>query len=146
MKRLLLIILAFVVLLFGCATTLPSKCDDVTDPSRLCDLSKQAGVRLEDVGNGLIVANAISIGSGLYTKEQALTVLKEFRSALDQPITYLAFKTLLYDKMDQYPGLIEVATIYFEQLGNIQEIMYPKDRELLAGWLDRQIKILELKA
>lgn len=119
-----------------------SVCDTLESPSYLCDISKKYGVRLEDVGNGLIIANAVAIGQGLYTKEQALVVLMEIRVFLDNPISYAAFKAHVYEQMDAYPGLLEVATVYFSELGENTMIMFKADRDLLAGWLDKQIGIL----
>lgn len=129
----------------GCAGigTAPSICETITEPSLLCDLSEKSGVRLEDIGNGLVIANAVAIGQGLYTKDQALKVMQEIRSILDNPVSYAFFKSGVYEKVKAYPGLIEVAEIYFEELGAKTQIMYRVDRDILTGWMDKQIKRLE---
>lgn len=121
---------------------LPSVCDNLEQPSYLCDISKQYDTRLEDIGNALIIANAVAIGQKVYTREQAISVLTEIRSALDNPISYVVFKNLVYDKVDSYPGLLEVASAYFSILGTNTENILPTDRGFLKSWIDRQIGIL----
>jgi hypothetical protein len=140
----LLVMLAAVWLAPGCAglKTLPSVCDDLQTPSKLCEVSKKYGVRIEDIGNGLIIANAVAIGQGVYTKDEALKVMKEIRAVLDNPVSNAFFKAQVYLKVDTYPGLLEVASAYFSELGSLTQMMYAEDRRLLVGFLDQQIKIL----
>ena len=135
-------ILILILVLVGCAGRLPTVCDEVKGPSLLCDTAERYGVRLEDVGNGLIIANAIAIAEGLYTIDEAVEVMTELRDILDDPITYVTFKVEVYKRMEKYPGLIEVATVYFDELGGMAKEIYPIDRKLLVGWLDKQIKTL----
>lgn len=144
MKRKLLIQWLFLFFLVGCGhlANLPSVCDHL-EQSRLCVISQKYDVRLEDVGNILIVANAVAIGQGLYTVDDAIKVMKELRSVLNDPISYALFKAKVDESIRAYPGLIEVASIYFAELGGITDNMYLDDRNLLKGWLDKQILILE---
>ena len=81
-----------------------------------------------DNGNGLIVANEISIGQGLYTKEQAATVLKEIRDILKNPVSWASFKLEVYAQVDEYPGLFQVVDVYFKELENNTEMVYNTDR------------------
>lgn len=130
-----------VSLLFACAN-LPSVCDTMTGKSYLCDISKKYGVRLEDVGNGLIIINAVAISQGLYTKDQAKSVLEEIRALLENPITYSLFKAKVILKVDTYPGLLEVASVYFSELGMVDKTIYAADRDLLIAWIDKQLGLL----
>ena len=140
MKKLLLLA-CLIPFLFACGG-IPTVCDKITEPSIFCDLSKKANVRFEDVGNGLIIANAVAIGEGIYTKEQALKVMKELKLFMADPVTYAAFKAEVYLKMDKYPGLLLVAELYLGQFSGLNQPIYAADRTLIIGWLDQQIKIL----
>ena len=140
----LIIMCAAVYFAQGCAylTPMPSVCDTIEGPSLLCDLSEKYKVRLEDIGNGLIIANAVAIGQGLYTRDQAVEVMKEIRAILDNPVSYAFFKAGVDEKVALYPGLLEIATVYFSELGGLTQIMYRTDRDILIGFLDKQIEIL----
>jgi len=141
----LIIMCAAVYLSQGCASvgTRPSVCDTITEPSLLCEYSAEIGVRLEDVGTGLIVANAANIGLfKLYTTEQAVKVMKEIRAILDNPVSYAYFKGQIDQRLSQYPGLLQVAEAFFDTLGAQTQIMYRTDRDILIGFLDKQIEIL----
>ncbi len=128
----------------GCSglPKLPSACDKLTERSYLCEICKKNGVRLEDVGNGLIIANAIAIGQGLYSKADALAVFKELRAVLNDPVSYAFFKAKVDEKMARYPGLIEVAVVYFNELSALDDVMFTGDKLLLIGWMDQQIRLL----
>ena len=129
--------------LIGCAGQLPSVCDQITEPCRLCDLSRKYNVRLEDIGAGLIIANAVAIGEGLYTKQEALEVVQALRSILDNPVSYVYFRDEVYRYVNAYPGLLEVATAYFNDIGSLTQVMYAKDRAILSEFLDQQIQGLK---
>lgn len=134
-----------IILSLGCSTTLsnlPSKCDNLEN-SLLCDISEKYEVRLEDIGNILIVANDIAIGEDLYSKDDAIRVMNELRAVLDNPVSYAFFRANIYEKINAYPGLLDIASVYFNELENVTQIMYSEDQDLLKGWLDRQISILE---
>ena len=144
MKRLSLY-LTLTILLASCGTAgnLPSTCDNIAPgESILCDMAKERGIRIEDVGNAFIVINAIAIGEGVYTREEALFVCKTLRAILDDPITYIQFHEALTSRINRYPGLLEVATSYLA-LFNMDIDIYPRDRTLLVSWLDDRIKRLE---
>lgn len=141
MKYVLPLLLAC-LLFTGCAATGPSVCDGLTEKSYLCEAADKSGAKLEDIGNVLIVANAVAIGQGVYTKEQALKVMVDIRSRLDFPVSYLFIRSMVTDATSRYPGLFEVAAIYLAQF-NSPRIMYGKDREILTSWLDQQIKLLQ---
>ena len=135
-----LISLIFVLLLVGCATgDMPSKCDIIAPgDSILCDMAQERGIRIEDVGNAFIVVNAIAIGEGLYTREEAISVCEGLSEVLDDPITYIAFHAALSDRLDRYPGLLVVAMSYLNMF-NLDIEMYAQDRALLVNWLDNRI-------
>jgi len=137
------LIVAVAFILSSCAgfKNLPSVCDDL-EGSALCDTADNAGVRLEDIGNAFIIANAISIGQGIYTKEQARVVLNELQDALMNPITWVLFSDIVKGKIEQYPGLLEIAEGYFTVLVDSYAQIYDADRTILVGWLGKQIKIL----
>jgi len=107
----------------------------------LCDMAKEAGVVLEDISNALVMANAVAIGEGVYTKTQALQVIVMLRKGLDNPVSYLFFQKNLKGYLDRYPGLLQVAHFYIDRFTSTR-IMYRTDQELLIRWLDNQIEAL----
>lgn len=145
MRKLISIVIVGCLLLASCAgvSKLPSVCDSITTPSELCALSNQMGVRIEDVGNALIITNAIAIGQKWYTRQEAVEVLREIRAILDDPVSYAVFTAQVYLKVESYPGLLEVATSYFSILGANPNIIQVADQDMLKGFLDNQIAILE---
>jgi len=142
MKRLFLLVIGICFLLSACALNLPSKCEQITEPSMLCQMAEEHQVRLEDIGNILIVANAVAIGEGLYTREQAIEVMMDLKYILENPVSYLFFKGEVEKTLIKYPGLFEVAQIYMTELTSPQ-IMYSTDREMLSNWLGDRIAGLE---
>lgn len=140
--RSLFLMFLFVVGLYaGCShfSDLPSVCDTIpSEESVLCDMAKERDIRVEDIGTVFIVANAVAIGEGLYTKEQAIEICRELRDLFDDPITYVTFKASVMDKVDKYPGLLDVALSYLGVF-NFDVDIYPIDRQLIVDWLDEQI-------
>ncbi|MCK5602634.1 hypothetical protein KAR91_12210 [Candidatus Pacearchaeota archaeon] len=143
MKKLLALVFTL-VLLTSCATAnLPSVCDNIEEgQSYLCQVAEKRDVRLEDIGNVLIVANAVSIGEGWYSGQNAIDVMREIRSALDSPVSYLYFKAKVEVTTKKYPGLLEVAEIYLGEFTS-SKIMYTRDRQILIDWFDNRIERLE---
>ena len=136
---LLIVLLAFT----SCSTVgiAPSVCDDLSEPSLLCQTAAKFGVRLEDIGGALVIANTVAIAAGTYTKADALEVISELRSGLMDPISYIAFRTNISLYVYKYPGLLEVAQMYIKQFTSTQDIL-DTDRKLLIDWLDVQIESL----
>lgn len=127
----------------GCAMfkDMPSVCGNA-ERSVLCDISAKYDLRIEDIENILIIANSVSIGEGLYTKDEALKVLKKLKSLLDTPISYADFAGAIGDSVSKYPGLIEVISIYFNEMCTIKQLIYAEDVKIFCDLLQRQINIL----
>jgi len=128
------------IFMLSCATTMPSVCDNVEE-SILCDLSRKSGIRLEDIGNGIIIANAVLISQGTYSKEDALGVMETVRLLLDKSARYHLFKKAIEDLVHDFPGLLEVSYSYLEVL-DLDSRISPADRLILEQWLDRRIESL----
>lgn len=126
---------------FGC-TPGPSICD-ITEPgtSILCNTAEKYDVKLEDIGNTFLIANAIAIGEGLYSRGQALKVLRDLRYLIDEDTTYLFFRKVLMKWTSNYPGLFEISMIYLGDFA-LDLGLYDTDRAILISWLDA--RILEL--
>ena len=131
------------VFLTSCSTIgmRPSVCDDLSEPSLMCQTAAKFGVRLEDIGGALVIANTVAIASGTYSKADAVEVLSELRSGLLDPISYFAFRTNISLYVNKYPGLLEVAQMYINQFTSTNDIL-GTDRKLLLDWLDKQIEAL----
>lgn len=142
MKSIWILIFMLAIMLVGGCTFLPSVCDNNDQPSVLCDIAEDSGMRLEDIGNTLIVVNAVAINEGEYTEQQAADILKEIRHAIDSPVSYLFFKAELEEKISGVPGLFAVASDYLSSFVN-DDIMHEKDRMILMTWLDNRIDELE---
>ena len=143
MKK-LFIIAIIVFLVPSCITLdkiLPSHCDDLKSPSYLCQFAQEKDMRLETVGTILAIANDVAISKNKYTKEQAVSVLKQLKSFIEGNVSYIAF----FDKFDsitaKYPGLFMLAGISVESL-KMPKIMYIADRDILLYWINQQISIL----
>jgi len=139
----LLGVFMFLCLIFGCAHLpgAPSVCDDIKGRSLLCQMSEQSGVALEDIGNAFVIANAVAIGEGLYTKDQALDVMQEFLRFLEAPVSYVFVRNTVKQYTDKYPGLLVVSQMYVDRFIS-GRIMYKDDQEILKAWLAKQVKTL----
>ena len=135
----------------GCAgwQNMPSTCDKYTEgESVLCGLADKIGVRLEDIGNVLIVANTVAIGEGVYTKEQANEVFTGIINLLGGPsdrafITYDQFRQGILDIAGKYPGLVMVASSYLDMFLGQQQIITPVDKEMLVKWFEARIQVVD---
>lgn len=146
MKKTFIAVIGICLLLSACITTMPSKCDTLTEPSLLCQIAQDKGVRLEDVGNILIVANAVAIGEGLYSRKDAARVLKELEVILEDPISYIVFHKAITSRLNKYPGLFEVAMIYLDAMISTSargQFMYKADQAMLQAWIHDRITGLE---
>lgn len=138
--------LTFTALMAGCtasATSQCSVCDNIeSNESVLCDIAAKQGIPLESVGRGLIVVNAVAITGGLYTKDQAVTVLKVLRESLDNSVTYAVFAVFLEDYVKKYPEMMNVIQVYLDQFA-VNRFINDVDKKILTDWLDERIKSLE---
>lgn len=145
-KKIGLSFMAFclVVMLAGCSLlpSGPSVCDDKSSPSLLCDIADKSGIRLETVGNMIIIVNRVAILSGQYTNAHAATVLKNIRQAIENPVSYIFFKAVVENNIGKYPGLFDMASSYISEFIS-PDIMHRKDRFILISWLDNRIIDLE---
>lgn len=150
MKRARLFSVMIAVFLFisaiGClgrtTTSRGTVCDDIQGESILCGIAASSGTRLEDVGNGLIVINAVAIAEGAYTKDDARKVLNKLLEALDEPLTYVVFKEQIVRYTEAYPGLVEVAMVYLDQF-SMESQMYDADKDILKEWLQARVDSLQ---
>lgn len=144
-RLLAVLIMAFIIGLTGCreiSTSLPSACDSIDGPSKLCDLAAEHGVNLTVIADGLGLANIIAIGKGVYTKDEALKAVTGLRQFMAAPVSYAAFRMELTETINAYPMLLNTADRYLAMLVDTK-IMYKNDRELIRGWLDRLIQGLQ---
>lgn len=144
-KSLCIIWIVAALLLAGCGTwlnSLPSVCDDSIEPSVLCSIAKDKGIRLENVGLAAIGLNAVLIGEGVYTREEAISVLQEIRQIFDGPVSYLFARGKIYEAIAKYPGMEDITNSLMDGFTSTK-IMYDKDREIMITWLDNRITSLK---
>jgi len=133
------IIMALLFIALSCQTP-TSLC--VGKDSVLCNIEKSTGVSINDIKNGLIVANAVAIGRGLYTAEEAKTVLLNIKS-MKNSMTYLSFRTLLVSTFKDYPGLFYVASQYLSLPSMLSDTLISKDDiVIIDNIIDTQISLL----
>ena len=143
MKRFfaLLLMLLLVFMFTACATG-PSVCDTrENQKSYLCEAADKLGVRLEDAGNILMIANIIAIEEGSYTTDQALVVMKDLLALVEGSPSYMYLTRKVWEKVDKHPGLFIVAESYLSAMTRPQ-IISKYDRDILTAWLKKQIAIL----
>lgn len=147
MKKKVIALWLLCILVVGCALftnlkNLPSVCDTL-ESSYLCAIADRLGVRLEEIGNSLIIANALIIADNQARREKALKAFKEIKALLENPISYPAFRWGVYESLERYPGLLDVADSYLSYFADFDINMYQEDRKLIVGWLDKRIAVLE---
>ena len=140
----MIIVMAIAIITTSCVTpgVQHSVCDDITQPSYLCDMSKAMGVRLEEVGNTFIIANSLAIASGKYTKEDAAREINRLVLILDDPISYMEFRFNVEEVLHEFPGLLEVARAYLDTFVQ-PDFIFKTDRNIMTSWLRRQLANLE---
>ncbi len=137
----LLLMLLLVFMLGACAAG-PSVCDTRENQrSYLCEAADSLDVRLEDAGNILMVASAVAIEEGSYTKEQAVKVMEDLLTLVERSPSYMYLTKMVWSKVDDYPGLFMVAEVYLSAMDRSQ-IISNYDRDILTAWLEKQIAIL----
>ena len=142
-KKIGLLLVIVALLVSGCGLMSgPSVCDDTTEASVLCDLSLKAGVRLENVGNMLIIVNAIAIGEGAYSKQDALHALEGLREFIDSSVSYVLVKSKALEIVDKYPGLFTLTELYLQGFDSTS-LLSAKDQRILTTWLDNRIRSLK---
>jgi len=148
MKRFMLFLCTLAITFTGCANlpirALPSVCDTqitAEGKSYLCEISNKYNIRLEDVGNGIILVNHLVIEAGVYSKEDALIVIEDIKSLLESPISYIAFKMNIYEYIDASPSLLNIMDIYIDEFIS-EEYMLKRDRKYLIFWLNQNIDLL----
>jgi len=137
MKKIIIGFLIF--LLAGCTVSMNSVCNSLQPgDSDLCALADSMGVKLEDIGNGLVLANLIAIDKGEYTLEQAVDVLLVLHSLIEAGISYNGLRSNLIELDSAFPGLLDIGFIYINRL-NSTKIMKRADREILLSFIQGQI-------
>lgn len=134
------IILALITTIISSCTTFnpgQSICDTIQGESILCQTAKDHNVSLEQIGSILIIVDYASIRSGLYTKDQAIDVLKQANDILSGPLAYRGFRTWLISALvkSKAPELIEISAMFPDSTA----IMYKADQDILRGFIERHL-------
>ena len=147
MKK-IIIFMAIVAMVSGCAQfkqltgtkPYPECNESISNDSVLKNIAIAHEVCLEDVGNALIMTNAFLIGREVYTREQALEVVNKWMAMLEiEKTTYQEFRKEVYNQVKKYPGLFEIAEIYFLHFSKITAPILPEDRKILTVWLNERV-------
>ena len=153
MKKFVATLLAFTFLftLGGCATMgewwtgRASVCDSVEGKSYLCETAEQVGIKVEDAGAIIIIANEVAIAEGLYTKDQFNEVIHfildtlQYTGERDLP-TFEQLRAKIKEALTKYPGLVTVVQKYMDMFLNESGVIPAADREIITNWLVKQLK------
>lgn len=145
MKKLIALI---VVLIFmnGCITLKPKKsvCDDLTEPSRFCEIAEKYDISLEEIADIIEIGNLVAIKKDKYTANEALTSLKSIRNGLNYSVSYVFVQNVLLDLKARYPEYFLLSQILLKEELNMTQFMYKKDKDMLIYFIDRLISDMEL--
>jgi hypothetical protein len=139
-----LLVLVYISVFFGCAGLQrpPSICDDMPPgESVLCDIANRYGVRLETVGDVLLVLNLQLIKEDLYKAKEARRFFDDVRKHLDGPITAQDLKTLALYHISESPALL-IASSYIAYL-NVPQLLTAQDVAMLQWWIDYNLQLIE---
>lgn len=130
--------------LIGCAGQIPfPDCNDHYNPSKLKEIAARHKVCLQDVGNGLIVANGIAIGIKAYTAQDAISVVDDAIELLNKSVSEIAFASFVGDYLTKFPGLIEVSSIYLDGFDS-DKYLDKESKVIIQTYLRERVKpILE---
>lgn len=139
------VVLTISILLTSCIFSQKKQksiCNIIVEPSYLCELAETNNITLEDVGAVIIVSNSIAIAEGAYSVQDSIKVFKNLRNILENPVSYLFFRSQINKSLIKYPGLFIVADSYLDELKS-PKIMYSLDRAMLRSWIDKKVRGLE---
>lgn len=127
----------------GCATWGPSVCDTTPDgDSVLCSIATKNNLRLESVGDILMVVNLRAIKEGAYTAEGATKVFERFRKAINTQVSTTMLRDAVMRYVAEYPELLIVSG-YLNYLGDTTvQLIKEKDVEMLNSWIDQQVRMM----
>lgn len=136
---LLLLALGFALTFVSCIKSIDfPECNNRLGDCTIVRIANDHGVCLDQIGNGLIIANAVCIGNEAYTRQQAAKAIQDVISVLDEPITALAFKVLIDSKIGRFPGMLEVSSIYLSYFDG-EAVLDTRSRDIVKDWLKTRV-------
>lgn len=142
MKNSILVCIIVVLTLTSCIPIQPhSVCDELTTDSYLCSMADRLHVKLETIGDTLIVTNSLAISSGRYTNRDAKNVLVNLQRCLNTSITYVLFAEKIREYTNGAPALFNVVEKYLNEFA-LHQLLYQTDKDILFNWLQSQIDTL----
>lgn len=143
------------VLLSGCAGMGPLKnvppppsiCDNTQpEDSLLCALAHKYGVRLEDVGNIMVLFNVAAIEQNAYSAAQSRQFFNNLRTVLAADgITGQNIMVYVLRSLKGSPALVAagilVVSPYIQYL-DTQEVFTATDKTWLNKWIDDQLALI----
>ena len=145
MKKFLLVLIAMSIMFTGCSLKgiLPSACDNNIEESFLCDMADRFDIRVEDIGNGIIILNSILIDKNVYTLEQSYEVVHNIKIVLDDPLSWFDLGKEIKENTAKYPGLYEISSLYINEFMQYPDLPINNfDKELLIGFFNKIEDIL----
>lgn len=150
MKILRWVFLLAIIAIVGCASLglkvdNTGVCDGVTpdNPSYFCDLADKYKVDISTVGTMISVANVVYISKDKYKAKEALKVLQDIRTVLNNPVAYTYVQKRIRQIASDYPELFIMAKEYVDEL-SMPMIMYKYDQQILISWIDIKIEDMKL--
>ena len=119
------------LLVFFVACSTVSVCDDLMDPSMICDMSRKLGIMPEDAVKTIIVANEAAIMEGLYTSSDVYDIAKKGRDLVAGVITNGDFIRFLAENAGGNKRILKISYVFFDGWPT-DELMLEKDRLILS--------------
>jgi hypothetical protein len=139
-----LFILAVCLTLFSCAGLPKQKsvCDDMIEPSVLCELAGKYDIRLETAGDIILVVNLRAIKLGAYEQYQAARFFNDLKHELNtSPVAAADLKKWVLQHVAEIPELLLVSP-YLTYMETPQ-LLTNKDIEMLNWWIDYNLQFVE---
>jgi hypothetical protein len=134
-------VVAALVLLAGCAG-LPQypECNaHYPQDAKIVQVANTYEMCLRDVGNAMIVANALAVGMDAYTVEDALKVVDDTILLLETNVTEMAFRDHVMGRLTKFPGLVDVGRVYVMEFSSTR-FMDRESKGIIRGWLEEKVR------
>jgi len=137
MKRLIACIL-MILFLVSCGGATWPVCNEKFSPeAKIVQIANVYETCLDDVGKLLILANGANISLlGMYTAEQALSVVENTQIVLKEPITEVLFKTYVLEHMGAFPELFMITDTFLISF-NEDSYIDQGSKDIIDGLLEK---------
>lgn len=156
MKKMIMVPLALLVLVYGCGTlsqTKTSVCNEIPvgDTSVICDIAGSINVSPEYVSYVLKIGNVTALATEVYTAKKALAFVEDLQAFLTDAqhkgLTYAAVLQYAKTKYTELPQKVQIAFVVLQEFVNPPEEFATKpltdyDYSILQAGLSEQYNVI----